>query len=86
MKHKVILILLATLLLALDEPSASWAYVDPNTVGFASQFLAPLGTLLVSCLIYFRRQLGTGLSALLQWFRKREPQACPEARPDGTDS
>jgi hypothetical protein len=48
---------------ALVTPTYCWAYVDPNTMGFVSQFLAPLGTLLVSCLIYFRRKLSAGIRA-----------------------
>lgn len=75
-------IILTVIGVLLVSPTVSWAYVDPNTVGFASQFLAPLGTLLVSCLIYFRRRLSAGVSAGWQWLRRRPPAS----HPDGTDA
>ncbi len=38
-------IILTVIGVLLVSPTVSWAYVDPNTVGFASQFLAPFETL-----------------------------------------
>ncbi len=70
MKVQVISILILALVLGLACPTPSWAYIDPNTLGFASQILAPLGTLLVSCLIYFRRKVSAGLSLGWRWLRK----------------
>jgi hypothetical protein len=69
MKIQVIPVLLLATVLWLAFPAPSWAYVDPNTLGFVSQVLAPLGTLLVSCLIYFRRKVTAGLSMGWQWLR-----------------
>lgn len=69
MKIQVFLILLLAIVFGLACPAPSWAYVDPNTLGFASQVLAPLGTLLVSCLIYFRRKVTAGVSLGWQWLR-----------------
>jgi hypothetical protein len=77
--HKIAILLVITVVV-LESPKASWAYVDPNTVGFASQFLAPLGTLLLSCLIYFRRKVSSGVAAGWRWLRGR-----PKLRPDDTN-
>ncbi|GEM_PF-6322128 len=69
MKVEVISILLLAIAFGLIFPAPSWAYIDPNTLGFASQILAPLGTLLVSCLIYFRRKVSAAASVGWQWVR-----------------
>jgi hypothetical protein len=70
MKIQVALILFLATALWLVFAAPSWAYVDPNTLGFVSQVLAPLGTLLVSCLIYFRRKVTAGVSMGWQWLRR----------------
>jgi hypothetical protein len=67
MKVLVISILLLAIALEMVFPAPSWAYIDPNTLGFASQILAPLGTLLVSCLIYFRRKVSAAVSIGWRW-------------------
>jgi hypothetical protein len=77
MTRQIIAILLIVLVLALQKPTAAFAYIDPNSVGFVSQFLAPLGTLLVSCLVYFRRTIGKGLTLTYQWLRKRRARSTP---------
>jgi hypothetical protein len=69
MKVQVLAILLLAIALGLAFPAPSWAYIDPNTLGFASQILAPLGTLLVSCLIYFRRKVSAAVSIGWRWVR-----------------
>lgn len=46
------------ILLLLTSPGLSLAYIDPQAGGFLMQLLAPLGAVVVSGLIYFRRQLG----------------------------
>jgi hypothetical protein len=73
MKHRMFPVVLFVAAAALVTPTYCWAYVDPNTVGFVSQFLAPLGTLLVSCLIYFRRKLSAGIRAGWRWLKRRPP-------------
>jgi hypothetical protein len=72
-------VLLVAATAAVLTPGYCWAYVDPNTVLFVSQFLAPLGTLVVSCLIYFRRKLSAGIRLGWRWLtnRTREP-SCDE--------
>ncbi len=70
-----IAILLAVIGVSLVNPPPCWAYVDPNTVGFVSQILTPLATLLVAGLIYFRRKVGGALLAGWRLFKGRLPEA-----------
>ncbi len=71
----IFLIIISALCALLVSPTPSWAYIDPNTAGFVSQILAPLATLFVSCLIYFRRKLGAALSAGWRRLRGRLPDS-----------
>jgi hypothetical protein len=79
MKHRMLPVLLVAASVAVLTPGYCWAYVDPNTVGFMSQFLAPLATLVVSCLIYFRRKLSAGITLGWRWLTNRKPEpSCDE--------
>jgi hypothetical protein len=78
MKKLKIDFLLVLAIIILVNPKTSWAYVDPNTVGFATQFLAPLGTLLLSCMIYFRRKVSGAMSSGWRWLRGRLVKLRPD--------
>lgn len=71
--RRILPALLMIACLALANPSRAFAYVDPNTMGFLSQTVAPLATLVVSCLVYFRRKLTAAASAAWRWLRRQPP-------------